>query len=276
MVLDAEATPFTRIWCAFEESIAVTMDNAARPGKGHFLLDIATVPSGNPETHSDNKAELLTDGLSPVEQEMEVERQKQGFGDSGWLAKSNREQRFPIVVIHAALQKFTVVKAEASKKEDRTNILNSIVGRKSAELHLEPLVTHPRYDEVDDTLKSIFAEAAIRKAVAEELELNPLTTALRKGTARKALRFTFSELESTFGAAHLQALSESFPEKLESLDAAFSRCKQLADVAALGAGLEKLQALTSLNLNFRGCAQLHSDLQTGFRSKVEFVEALGA
>ena len=63
VVLDAKATPFTRIWCAFEEATAVTMDDAARPGKGHFLLDIATVPSGNPE-----KAELLTDGLSPEEQ----------------------------------------------------------------------------------------------------------------------------------------------------------------------------------------------------------------
>ena len=67
VVLDAKATPFTRIWCAFEEATAVTMDSAARPGKGRFLLDIATVPSGNPETQSENKAELLTDGLSPVE-----------------------------------------------------------------------------------------------------------------------------------------------------------------------------------------------------------------
>ena len=76
VVLDAKATPFTRIWCAFEEAIAVTMDDAARPGKGHFLLDIATVPSGNPE-----KAELLTDGLSPEEQKMEAER-RTGRGGS--------------------------------------------------------------------------------------------------------------------------------------------------------------------------------------------------
>ena len=83
VVLDAKATPFTRIWCAFEEATAVTMDDAARPGKGHFLLDIATVPSGNPE-----KAELLTDGLSPEEQKMEAKRQKLPGEDSGWLAKS--------------------------------------------------------------------------------------------------------------------------------------------------------------------------------------------
>ena len=105
MVLDAKATPFTRIWCAFEEATAVTMDSADRRGKGHFLLDIATVPSGNQETQTDNSAyrgsaELLTDGLSPAEQEKEAERQREGFGDSGWLVKSQREERFPIGVVY--------------------------------------------------------------------------------------------------------------------------------------------------------------------------------
>ena len=106
MVLDAKATPFTRIWCAFEEAIAVTMDDADRPGKGHFLLDIATVPSGKRA-----KAELLTDGLSPEEQKMEAKRQKAPGLKSGWLAKSEREQRFPIGVVQEALQKFSVVDA---------------------------------------------------------------------------------------------------------------------------------------------------------------------
>ena len=36
----------------------------------------------------------------------------------------------------------------------------------------------------------------------------------------------------------------------------FGGCSQLAEVTALGAGLEKLQALTSLHLNFFGCSQL--------------------
>ena len=46
VVLDANATPFTRIWCAFEEATAVTMDAAERPGKARLLLDIATVTTG--------------------------------------------------------------------------------------------------------------------------------------------------------------------------------------------------------------------------------------
>ena len=175
---------------------------------------------------------------------------------------------------------------------------------RGSELRLEPLTKHRKYDEVDETLKSIFAEAVIRKAVAEGLPLTSLVKALREGTVRKALRFTFSQLEK-FGAAELEAVSEGLPATLESLDAAFESCsqladvaplgagleklqaltslnlnfgfcEQLADVAALGAGLEKLQALTSLDLNFESCSELSNTLRKRFSRKADFVEALGA
>jgi hypothetical protein len=42
-------------------------------------------------------------------------------------------------------------------------------------------------------------------------------------------------------------------QALTSLNLNFQECKKLSDVGALGAGLEKLQALTSLNLNFEYC-----------------------
>ena len=250
VVLDEKATPFTRIWCAFEEATAVTLDASARPGKGRLLLDIATVSLSN------RTAQLLTDGLAPAEQKMEEEKKEDPYWESGWVAKSEREQGFPIDVVREALLKISVVAAEASKPEDKRNILNSLAGRTWALwLQWEPPTTHPMYVEVDQILKSIFAEAALRKAVAEGLPLTELTQALREGTARKALRFTFSGL-AKFGAAELKAVSESLPAELEALDAAFSGCKKLADVAALGAGLEKLQALTSLHLAFFGCSKL--------------------
>ena len=63
---------------------------------------------------------------------------------------------------------------------------------------------------------------------------------------------------------------------LTSLELNFGWCKQLADVSALGAGLEKLVALTSLELNFRGCNQLRAGLQTEFSSKDSFLAAVGA
>ena len=53
-------------------------------------------------------------------------------------------------------------------------------------------------------------------------------------------------------------------------------CSQLADVAPLGAALEKLQALTSLELNFMYCEQLSGQLHTCFDSKESFLAAVGA
>ena len=52
------------------------------------------------------------------------------------------------------------------------------------------------------------------------------------------------------------------------------QCSQLAEVTALGAGLENLQALTSLHLDFSSYRQL-ADLGRRFDSKVDFLAALG-
>ena len=138
-------------------------------------------------------------------------------------------------------------------------ILNVIALRDTEELEEEPAEKHPKYDEVDRNLRSVFAEAALRKAVAEGVDITDardddeaggklqLLKALREGTMRTELRFSFMQLD-TFSDADLQRVSESLPITLRSLIADFTNCKQLADVAALGAGLEKLQALTSLEL----------------------------
>ena len=93
----------------------------------------------------------------------------------------------------------------------------------------------------DNAPNAEISEAAICKSVAEGLPLAELMKALRDGAARKSLRFTSSEL-TNFSAAELKALWENLPEQLESLTVDFSSCglrrSQLADVAALGAGLE--------------------------------------
>ena len=69
-------------------------------------------------------------------------------------------------------------------------------------------------------------------------------------------------------------------QALTSLDLKFGGSymekSQLADVARLGAALEKLQALTSLNLNFWGCSLLSGQLQRQFDSKESFLAAVGA
>ena len=68
-------------------------------------------------------------------------------------------------------------------------------------------------------------------------------------------------------------------EKLQALTSLylnFRHCLELADVAALGAALEKLEALTSLKLDFENCSQLADKFQKEFNSKESFLAAVGA
>eukprot|EP00435_Cladocopium_sp_Y103_P040199 s549_g10.t3 len=84
LILDKDATPFTRIWCCFEESIAVEECNAGSP----LLLDVAA-------TDSSNEAHVLTDGLAAAElQQMPL---------IGFLAKSVREAAFPTALAEKEL-----------------------------------------------------------------------------------------------------------------------------------------------------------------------------
>ena len=65
-------------------------------------------------------------------------------------------------------------------------------------------------------------------------------------------------------------------QALTSLHLDFRWCSQLAEVTALGAGLEKLQALAALDLDLRFCSKLPGNLRKSFTSKGDFVAALGA
>ena len=252
VVLDANATPFTRIWCAFEEATAVTMDPAERPEKARLLLDIATAATGG--------AELLIDGLSPGDERAEAKFLKYNglIGESGWLVKSKREVGFPLDVVRVAL-KITVECAQASRPEDRIHILNVIAERSSEDLDLDPVSGHHKYGEADRILRSIFAEAAMRKAIAEGVDITDasgkddegakleLLKALREGKERHALRFTFSGLES-FRATDLHRVADNLPLTLLSLTLDLNECKQLANVDGLQ-GLGGLTALQSLTLD---------------------------
>merc|ERR1712008_616261 len=73
---------------------------------------------------------------------------------SEWITA--REKHFPYEVISKALN-INVEKADASVDADRVHILNSIIGKSSAEINDSPPEEHPTYSELNDSLKSIFA-----------------------------------------------------------------------------------------------------------------------
>merc|ERR1712166_290112 len=81
LVLDENGTPFTRIWCIFEEGMW-----AQYLRKKGLKLDIATMLNDKPE--------LLTDGLTKGDQRMEA--MSAGLG---YVMKAFREESFPLAVL---------------------------------------------------------------------------------------------------------------------------------------------------------------------------------
>merc|ERR1711871_196261 len=97
-ILDKDATPFRRIWCVFEECIAMKEEHS------YLIFDIATCHLGSPQ--------VLAGTLTPHD-------------NRDWLpgyVKGERERSFPVEIIVKSLD-FKVEDAEASREEDRHNIL---------------------------------------------------------------------------------------------------------------------------------------------------------
>ena len=121
--------------------------------------------------------------------------------------------------------------AEASKKEDKQNIMNSITKKP---LDSTPDPSDEAFSRVNRTLRSMLAEHAARhSAVAGKLQ---------------------KTIEVLCG-----------DDEREKLTLNFQHCSQLSDVSALAA-LGDLQNLAQLDLNFGDCSHL-SDV-SALRSEV--------
>ena len=96
------------IWCCFEKAMSVVPD-----GK-KLLLDVAAMSKG--------KAQLLTDGLTKQEEQIENDGTSAG---TGWQAKARREEHFPVELIERAYE-IDIFKAQSSRPVDWLRILASV------------------------------------------------------------------------------------------------------------------------------------------------------
>ena len=124
-----------RIWCCFEEGIVLLAQRgmlnwsendgrgalkslACRDGqegrRTALLLDIATVHEG--------QAQLLTQGLTADEEQMEREK----YAGSGWQAKTEREEGFPIEIVVRGLD-VSLRDASASKATHKTQTCHALL-----------------------------------------------------------------------------------------------------------------------------------------------------
>lgn len=234
LILDecGPATPFTRIWCAFEEATAIKTER--------LVLDIVTAGGGT-------GGDLLAGSLAGAERAL----QEAGHVNHGYLLKLARESTFPIEVLKKGLE-LEIQSAKASKEEDRRHILNAL-----AERHLDgdPAEAHEKYDEVNLQLRATFALAVWMQATArgDINVLRRLHRALQEDRWRRALHMDFSILQAVLSDGTAADVARALPPALEILNLDLRGCENLGDegVAALAAALPRLPQLQRLTLVFR-------------------------
>lgn len=239
------AMPFSRLWCAFEETLCLEQPSAP--------LDVAT-------THR-KKAMLLTSGLT--EREEMQERENPGFGCK---AKSERERMFPLTVAELGLA-FAVQRAQASMLCDKTRILNTIAQRA---LDLPELEENPKYDEANLKLRSWFAQAFYRRVLADgggpatRALQERLSDAIRRDEWRTVLSLSLAGCENA-GDAEASALLKGISPNVRELHLDI-RGLRLSDEALGDLASNLPNCIESANVDLGSCPNISSAGIANFRS----------
>eukprot|EP00747_Dinoflagellata_sp_TGD_P011728 gnl/TRDRNA2_/TRDRNA2_121026_c1_seq1.p1 gnl/TRDRNA2_/TRDRNA2_121026_c1~~gnl/TRDRNA2_/TRDRNA2_121026_c1_seq1.p1 ORF type:complete len:741 (-),score=135.83 gnl/TRDRNA2_/TRDRNA2_121026_c1_seq1:78-2258(-) len=257
LVLDQNATPFDRIWCCFEQSVALT-DHLGRNAT-KFLLDIATTlkKTGAPE-----RAVVLVEGLTRKEREVEEHCVAEGLPEgAGWKKKMQREKAFPMAIIERKGLSIDIENAAASHPIDRIRILNSIAKTskgenfEDSELDKPPPEKDSSYAEISHGLSAIFALAAwphCPKRAQREL----IIESLRRDTVRRYLDLHHLYLGCEVFDQDLIDLGTAMPKKLTELALDFEACAHIGDAGLAGIATGLPACLQSLNLDVRSCTAL--------------------
>ncbi|CAB9505339.1 expressed unknown protein [Seminavis robusta] len=138
-ILDSGAVYFSRIWCVFE--LHMVMNDLRRQGKDKkepYFHDIYTVARDDNGTAREPSGVL--DHIVPCNE------------------RFRRLASFPLHTCHAALA-LKLEQAVATVEQDRTFILNCIIGEKANNLYKEARACHEKYDQLNAMLHARIAEA---------------------------------------------------------------------------------------------------------------------
>mmetsp|Transcript_82629 Transcript_82629/g.130205 ORF Transcript_82629/g.130205 Transcript_82629/m.130205 type:complete len:736 (-) Transcript_82629:115-2322(-) len=248
LVLDEQATTFSRIWCGFEESAC--LDRATTP------LDMAVYSSSN------SRACILTQGLTEDEEELENRTRGEGI-----RAQSAREAEFPLSVAEVGLT-VDFHKGEATNDDDRHRILNVVAG---TDLKKDAPVEHPKYVETSRRLQALFASLLLRRATVEK-PAKPATDetkvrireALQEDLWRKSMDMHLEGL-TTEG---MELLVQSLPPNLQEIKLRLRGATITdADIRALAEDLPK--RVKSVSLDLSDCEHITDDGRAEFGEIIE-------
>ncbi|CAE8590482.1 unnamed protein product [Polarella glacialis] len=242
LILDniGPATPFQRVWCAYELFMALIDEDREKPP---LLLDTVA--------HTQAGTYVLTDGLTDAEAEV----RDAGFPASADSFKSLRELCFHIEVMKTGMD-LRLQDAKATREEDHRHILNSLAGKQQHELDDEPDSEHENYTKVNAQLGSRFALAcfgpAVMKGSARRLGV---ARALQADRWRRQLVLDVNKLPKE-PDSNLVAMADKLPINLQQLQLDFEDCSQISD-AGVAALADKLPiSLQMLEVNFSQCSRI--------------------
>jgi len=274
-------SPFKRMWCALEVSVA--SDCAIKRGE-FLLLDMAV--------RHNNKTEVLTAGMT--EKEIEMEEQRAGTGT--W-AKECREKDFPLEILSEGLgvkfeemglneteytkdmTKFpsendppgTKVKMWTEKfvTDYRSELLKYVCGLDMASKGAPP-PQHENYDALNRKLRAEFALVTWRRALLQGptvVESMGLPGVLRADVDRELLILDYFGVEE-IGDKEIVSIAKGLPPGLKQVELKFKRCRAINDrgVMALGAGLPT--GMQSLFWDFSHCGVLSDASLTSLAGKL--------
>ena len=156
-------------------------------------------------------------------------------------------------------------------EKDKTRILNAITG---AEFDATPDLNHPAFGRVNKFLRSQIIANGHQQLVAAG-QMGEVIDCVCADSGRTTLALVLREQKELRDLAAVGAAVGTL-QALTSLHLDFAGCSQLADVSALGTAVGNLQALTSLQLDFEYCWKLSDKLRNEFDSKAAFLAALEA
>jgi len=251
------ATPFTRIWCAFEAYVALV----DRPREEAMLLDISC--RHNKTTY------LLTDGLAAGEARLQ---ELGNFSPSSVALaqslKGLRQMCFPSEVVEHGL-KLELHHAQASRDIDRRRILNSFVGRTGAGLDEPPHESHPKYEEVNIRLRAVLAEAAWDQVAVSQSSsfMANVAHCLAADRWRDSLIFDLSRLPTADNWA-LQGAGRSLSQQLQSLKVDCSTCSKITSRGLEAFAQHLPEGLRALSMNFMMCEGLSNKGMAALAAKL--------
>lgn len=246
LILDQDATPFSRIWCDYEVYSSIT-----DPDK---MLDIVTMVQSKKQSPG---AQMLSKSPLP--------------GESA-VAKSVREQNFPLSLLLHGLQ-VCLEDGEATVQKDKDGILFEMASHADLSTTAGQELLQQNLKRANDALHSTFAILAWPQAMKhgrlldfanhKEQKLSSkarqkvkLPEILAMDDDREVLELSLAHFEETCVDSSVKILAAGLPPNLQDLRLSFEGCNRITDQSLSALGSRFCLGLKRLYLDFIGCSKL--------------------